>query len=136
MPPKGRLPKRDKSFSGFLVTYENGSKIYEKENYYSKKLNKKCATNWPEIDKSKISSLELLWRGESKVTITRSPSELHKKELSAKDWFFSQRAYFDMTNRKTILISRNIGYVEDDIIHITSIMEKTGEISRSVRAVS
>lgn len=136
MPPKGHLPKRNDSFTGFLITYSNGSKIFEKENYFSKRLNKKCATNWGEVDKSQISSIELLWRGESKARIDKAPSDLHDKELTAKDWFFSQRAYFDMVNRKTILISRNIGYIEDNIIHIISVVEDSGEVIRSIRAAS
>lgn len=136
MPPKGILPRRDKSFTGFVVIYDNGSKIYEKENYFSKILNKKCATNWGEIDKSKISSLELHWRGECKASITKAPSDIHKNELSAKDWFFSHRGYLDMGTRKIRVISRNIGYIEDNILHITSIVEETGEILRSVRAAT
>lgn len=136
MPQKEKLPRRDKSFTGFIVTYDNGAKVYEKENYLSKILNKKCATNWGEIDKSKISSLELYWRGECKVSITKSSSDIHKNELSAKDWFFSHRGYFDMGNRKINVIARNIGYIEDNIMHITSIVEETGEILRSVRAAT
>ena len=134
MPPKGHLPKRDKFFTGFLITYESGSKIYEKENYFSKKLNKKCATNWAEIDKSKISSLELLWNGESKAIIHKKASDVHTKDLGASDWYFSHKAYLNMGDRKVVIISRNIGYIEDNILHITSVQEKTGEISMSVRA--
>lgn len=132
---KGELLKRDKDITGFVVTYEDGTRIVEKENYFSKRLDKKCATNWAEIDKSKIASLQLYWRGELMETIQKSPSETHSNELEAKDWFFSHKGYMDMASRSVKIISRNIGYTENNIIHITSVMEDTGEILRSTRVV-
>lgn len=132
---KGDLLKRDKDITGFVVIYVDGTKIVEKENYFSRKLNKKCATNWAEIDKSKIASLQLYWRGELKETIQKSPSDTHSNELEARDWFFSHKGYMDMASRSVKIISRNIGYIQDNIIHITSVMEETGELLRSIRAV-
>lgn len=132
---KGDLLKRDKDITGFVVIYVDGTKIVEKENYFSRKLNKKCATNWAEIDKSKIASLQLYWRGELKETIQKSPSDTHSNELEAIDWFFSHKGYMDMASRSVKIISRNIGYIQDNIIHITSVMEETGELLRSIRAV-
>lgn len=134
MPLKGVPSQRDKDFTGFVVTYADGTRIFEKENYVSKKLNRSCATNWAEIDKSKIAYLQLYWKGELKETIQKSPDDTHSKELTAKDWFFSHRGYLDMGTRKVIIISRNIGYIEEGIIKITSIFEKNGEKSLSVRA--
>jgi len=133
MPLRGELFGKSDTFTGFVVTYDNGAKIYQKENYFSKKLNKKCATNWSEIDKSKISSIELYWKGESKARIDKAPSNFHKKELTAKDWFFSHRGYLDMGTRKIIVIARNIGFIEDNILHLITVIEHSGEISRSVR---
>lgn len=132
---KGDLLKRDKDITGFVVIYVDGTKIVEKENYFSRKLNKKCATNWAEIDKSKIASLQLYWRGELKETIQKTPSDTHSNELEAIDWFFSHKGYMDMASRSVKIISRNIGYIQDNIIHITSVMEETGELLRSIRAV-
>lgn len=132
---KGDLLKRDKDITGFVVIYADGTKIVEKENYFSRKLNKKCATNWAEIDKSKIASLQLYWRGELKETIQKTPSDTHSNELEAIDWFFSHKGYMDMASRSVKIISRNIGYIQDNIIHITSVMEETGELLRSIRAV-
>lgn len=135
MPLKGQLQKDSDPFTGFLITYDNGSTIFEKLDYFSKKLKKKCATNWAEIDKSKISSMELLWKGCRKAIITKVPSEIHKHELTARDWFFSHKGYLDMGTRKIVIISRNIGYIEDNILYIISVMENSGEVIRSVRAV-
>lgn len=132
---KGELLKRNNNVTGFVVTYEDGTKIIEKENYFSKKLNKKCATNWAEIDKSKIASLQIYWRGELMETIQKSPSDTHTNELEANDWFFSHKGYMDMASRSVKIISRNIGFIENNILHITSIMEDTGEIIRSTRAI-
>lgn len=134
MPLREELQKGNSPFTGFVVTYATGEKVYEKENYFSKKLNKKCATNWAEIDKSRVSSIELLWNGESKVKLNKAPDDIHKRELTAKDWFFSHKGYLDMGTKKIKLLARNIGYIEDSILHITSVAEDTGEIFRSVRA--
>jgi hypothetical protein len=135
MPLKGPLQKDSDTFTGFIVTYHNGSTIFEKLDYFSKKLNKKCATNWAEIDKGKISSIELLWKGDRKAIISKSPSDIHKYELNAGDWFFSHKGYLDMGTRKIVIISRNIGYIEDNILYIISVMENSGEVLRSIRAV-
>jgi hypothetical protein len=136
MSPKGVFQRKDgKDFTGFVVTYDNGNKIYEIEDYFSKKLNKKCATNWAEVDKSKITLLQLYWKGVLKETIHKTPDDIHKNELIAKNWFFSQKGYLDMGTRKIVVIARNIGYIEGDILHITSIIELTGEINRSVRGI-
>jgi hypothetical protein len=136
MPLREELLKRKESFTGFLVTYADGSKVYEKENYFSKRLNKKCATNWSEIDRSKISSLELLWNGANKAIINKVSTSDPEIRLEAKDWFFSHRGYLDMGTRKIKIISRNIGYIKDNILYITSIVEDTGEITRSIRAAT
>jgi hypothetical protein len=136
MPLREELLRHSESFTGFIVKYDNGNKIYEKENYFSKKLNKKCATNWAEIDKSKISSLEIHWRGTCMATIYKVSSDTHSNILEAKDWFFSHRGYLDMGTRKIIIIARNIGYIENNILHITSVVEDTGEILRTVRAAT
>lgn len=133
MPLRGEL-QNTSNFTGFIVTYENGSKIYEKNDYFSKMLNKKCATNWAEIDKSKIASLELHWEGVCKATINKAPSpDTHSNELTAKDWFFSHRGYLDMGVRKVVILSRNIGYVENGILYLISVIQKTGEVTRSMR---
>lgn len=136
MPLRGDLHKHHESFTGFVVIYDNGSKVYEKENYFSKKLNKKCATNWTEIDKSKISTIELHWKGSCKATLSKGPSDTHKKALEAKDWFFSHGGYLDMGTQKVIVISRNIGFIEDNILYITSVEEKTGKVSITTRAAT
>jgi hypothetical protein len=136
MHPKEKFLRDHNNFTGFVVTYNNGKKIYQKENYYSKNLNKRCNTNWAEIEKDKIEILELFWKGESKAKISKAPSEMHEDELSENDWFFSHNGYIDMGTRKIKVISRNIGYKIDKILHIISVIEDSGEIIRKVRAAS
>lgn len=130
------MPRKPKeSFTGFVAHYENGRKLYEKENYFSKKLNKKCATNWAEIDKSRLVKLELFWNGDLKAAVSKKPLKGKPLELSASDWFFSQKGYIDMGTKKMLVIARNIGYIEDGIAHITSVVEQTGIIQKYSRAV-
>lgn len=126
-------PKENKKFTGFIAYYNNGARVYEKENFFSKKLDKKCATNWAEIDKKRLSALELVWNGKSKIKIKKESDSFHE-ELSPKDWFFSQNGYLDMGSRKVIVLARNIGYIKDNLIHITSVIENTGDIRKSIRS--
>jgi hypothetical protein len=116
-----------KNFTGFEVIYKNGKKIYEKNNYYSRKLKKKCATNWREIEKEKIKSLRLYWNGEIKVQIDKENNELHK-EIKSENWYFSHTGYFDTSINKIKIISRNIGYKEDNLLYLFKVMEDTGEV--------
>jgi len=133
---KGDLLSTSKTFTGFVVHNIDGISILEKENYFSKKLNKKCSTNWAEIDKSKVSAVELHWKGECMARIDRSPSDAHKNELTAKDWFFSHHGYLDMSIvGKINIISRNIGFIEGSILHIISVLESNGEVIRSIRGI-
>ena len=121
------------NFTGFVANYSNGAKVYEREDYFSKKLKKNCATNWVEIDKDKLSSLELVWKGVTKVKIDKAPCSVHKDLLRAEDWFFSQNGYMDMGTRKIVVLSRNIGFIEGNHIYITSVFEETGDIRKSIR---
>lgn len=127
----------DKNFTGFVAHYSNGRTVFEKENYFSKKLSKKCATNWAEIDKEKLVRLELMWKGKIKAAISRTPDgDPHRsKEIGSGDWFFSQKGYFDLATHKVVVISRNIGYVDGNIAHITSVVEETGVVQFYTRAI-
>ena len=101
--------------------------------FYSKKLKKKCGTNWAEIDKEKLFSLELVWKGQTKIKIEKPSCSVHKNDLNPEDWFFSQNGYMDMGTRKIIVLARNIGFKEDGHIFITSVFEKSGDIRKSIR---
>jgi len=121
--------KSHKPFTGFIAYYDNGKIIKEHEDFFSKKLNKKCATNWAEIDKNKLIKLELIWQDTPKGYITKSPSEQSFNKtytLNPQDWFFSQKGYFDLNTRQIIVIARNIGYIESGIVNILSAIEQTG----------
>lgn len=117
-------------FTGFVATYDSSRVIYEKENYFSKKLNKQCATNWQEIDKSKLTELNLLWNGEVKASITLDEFDHIKPE----DWYFSHSGYFDMGSNKIVVVSRNIGYRKDGVLNIFSVAEDTGILKIQMRA--
>ena len=126
-------PRENKDFTGFVARYKNGATVYEKEDYFNKKLSKKCATNWGEVDKNKLVSLELLWKGQSKVKIEKASCSIHKNELNPEDWFFSQNGYMNLGNRKIVVLARNIGFIEEGHIYITSVIESSGNIQKSIR---
>lgn len=137
MPPKGK-PNLKTEFTGFIAYYDDGKVIKERENFQSKKLNKKLATNWAEINKNKLIALELVWKNQTKVRIDKIPpkeTQAPYKDIKADEWFFSQKGYVDMGSRDIVVIARNIGYIKDGIINITSVDEKTGIIKMYSRAV-
>jgi hypothetical protein len=105
--------------------------IHEREDFFSDKLSRKCATNWAEIDRDRLSALELSWHGAVKSRIDKIPTSASfnvHKTMAPADWFFSQKGYFDMSTKKVVVIARNIGYRENGTLHIASVFEETGII--------
>lgn len=117
------------NFTGFVAHYNNDILVKEKENYFSKKLNKNCATNWAEIDKTRLVALELLWQGQSKIKIDKKDYPHIKPE----DWFFTHSGMYNMKNRNISVISRNIGFKKDNITQVYSVDEETGILRTSIR---
>jgi len=118
-----------KPFNGFIAYYSDGKIIREREDYFSKVLNKKCSTNWAEIDKNKLIKLELIWQNQVKGYISCNPSAdafNTKYTLSPQDWFFSHNGYFDLGSKNIIVVARNIGYTENGYTNILSVAEQTG----------
>jgi hypothetical protein len=121
--------KEHNAFTGFIAYYKDGRSVQEKENYFSKKLKKICATNWAEIDKEKLVALELLWRGQSIIKINKTDCP----GMTPNDWFFTQSAIFEMKNRKLTILSRNIGYKKGNTTQIYSVEESSGRLISHVR---
>lgn len=122
------MPQKENNFTGF-VAYYNNRKVKEKENYFSKEHNQKKATNWSEINKNKLTALELLWHGKSKIKISKE----EYPKIKPKDWFFSHSAIYDMESQKIRTVARNIGFKKDKIINIFTVEEKSGNLKTSVR---
>jgi hypothetical protein len=122
--------KEHKSFTGFKAYYDNGVSVKEKENYFSKDLNKICATNWIEIDKKKLVALELLWNDQSIIKLDKTDYPT----LTPDCWFFSQSAIFEMKGKKLTILSRNIGYKKiDGTTQVYSVEEATGRLVSHVK---
>jgi len=121
--------KENNKFVGFIAHYDNNKTIVEKENFYSKKLDKKCATNWTEIDKNKLIALELIWQGKSIIKIDKKNYPYIKPE----DWFFTQTGIYNIKDKKIKVLARNIGYKKDKITQVYSVEEETGILRSSVR---
>lgn len=128
--PQNEKSTIEKPYTGFVAHYNSGRIIKEREDFFSKKLNRKCSTNWAEIDRDKLVSLELFWQDILKAHIDKIPIEesFNKIALQPTDWFFSQNGCFNLTSRKITVIARNIGYTENGIQHIISVREDTGII--------
>jgi hypothetical protein len=128
LPEDPEKQKKRSLFTGFVAYYDDGKIVKEREDYFSKALNKKCATNWAEIDKDKLSKLEIVWRDEIKGFLSKAPTadSFNTNPLQPQDWFFSQKGYFDLGPRQIIVVARNIGYVESGIVNILSVIEATG----------
>lgn len=123
------MPQKENKFTGFRAYYNNNIIVKEKENYFSKKLQKNCATNWAEIDKNRLVTLELLWHGQTKIKIDMKEHPHIKPE----DWFFTHSGLYNMKSRSKTIIARNIGFKKNNIIQVYSVEEETGILRSSVR---
>ena len=120
----------NKPFTGFVACYDDGKRIQERENFFSDKLNKQCSTNWAEICREKLSSMELLWNGISKIKIDK----INYPHIKPSDWYFSQTGYMDLISKNIVVVSRNIGYRKDGILNIFYVEENTGIVKSAQRA--
>lgn len=123
------MPPRESKFTGFVAYYGEKKAIREKENYLDKSTNQKKATNWSEIDKNRLTSLELVWNDASKIRIDKKDHP----DIKPEDWFFSQHAFHDMANQELSIVKRNIGYKKDGVLQVYSVDEKTGILNSGLR---
>lgn len=121
--------QKENNFTGFVAYYGDNKIILEKENYVDKKTGQKKATNWSEINKDKLTALELIWHGESKIKIDKK----EQSHIGPDDWFFTQTAFFDMTKQQIVVIGRNIGYKKGGVIQVYTVVEETGILSSSIK---
>jgi hypothetical protein len=119
----------NKDFTGFLAEYDDGKLVREKNHFFSKLLDRQCATNWAEISLKKLVSLELFWKGDSKIKITKD----EHPHIEHSDWFFSHSAVVDASSPTPKIISRNIGYREDGILYVFMVDESTGSLKVQTR---
>lgn len=120
--------RKEVKFTGFIAYYGPKKSVKEKENFINKDGVAK-ATNWYEIDKDKLTALELVWKDEPKITIDKKDYP----HIQPNDWFFTQTAYFDMQKQETVVISRNIGFKKDGYIQVYTVEENTGILKSSMR---
>lgn len=115
--------------TGFIAHYESGSSKKELD-YYVGKDGKLKATNWHEVNLDKLTALELVWRGESKITIRKEDHPGIKQG----DWYFTCSGTVDIKNpdRPTI-IARNIGYRVGNILHLFTVEEASGILRAHTR---
>jgi len=146
MPQKEGLQEQDQSqlqrqchdggsippgFSGFVAIYDDGTRVLERENYHSEKLRKKMATNWLEIDRARLASLELYWRGQMMSSIGKADHP----DISPPDWFFSHTGCLDVSTHSIRVVARNIGYKDGSgLTNIISVNEVDGTMKGYARA--
>lgn len=113
------------TFHGLVVYYEDGTYLLEKNHYFCPRQNKNLATNWSEIPKSNIESLELRWEGSPVIKLEAIDIE------GSYEWLFSHTGCVDMStgSTKPRVLSRNIGYIQDGVKKIYRVDEKTGMLN-------
>ena len=116
-------------FIGFVAYYEGGRRVKEREHFYSKVLKKQCATNWAEVALTQVVSLEIVWKGVSKIKISKADNPHIKPD----DWYFSHSAYMDMASSVPKTLTRNIGYRKGKILYLYAVNEETGDLQVSTR---
>jgi hypothetical protein len=116
--------KEDEKFTGFVAYYDNGNTVKERNNYLCAKTSNVKSTNWSEIDKERLVALELFWNGESKIKIDK----IRYPDLKPSDWYFSHLGSLDMNSHKTIVVSRNIGFIKDELLTVFCVQEQSGVV--------
>ena len=107
---------------GFLVVYEDGSQVSEKNNFWSETLQRVSATNWHEVDQNRISRISLYWKGSLVIS-------LDKKEVRPETWFFSHTGALQVSGgSKVTIVSRNIGFVREGRKYLYKVVEDTGAL--------
>jgi hypothetical protein len=122
--------KEINNFTGFIATYEDGSSVTEKENFFSKKRGKNCKTNWLDVDQSRLFKLELYWKGIPSASIDKNSYP----EITEGDWYFTHTGYMDLHNREIKVLKRNIGFKADGLLTIFSVSESDGVLKVDTRA--
>jgi hypothetical protein len=114
--------------TGFVVTYEDGTQVFERD-YYKDNKGQRKATNWSEIDQTKIDTIELYWMGDSKVSLTR-------KEIDMEEWYFTCSGVADVANPdRPKVIARNIGYKSKGLLYLFTVEESSGTVKTHTRLV-
>jgi len=107
---------------GFLVTYEDGTEVQEKNNFWSERHQKVSATNWLDIDKDRIKTLQLFWKGKVRVSLC-------KEDCSPEKWWFSHTGSLQTSgDSRVVIVSRNIGYIREGRRYIYRVMEESGAL--------
>lgn len=117
------------TFTGLVAHYSEGSTVEEKNYFYSEKLQKRCATNWAELDLDQVVALELYFNGVSKVKVSKTENP----DIGPQDWFFSHTGIADMTGGDPKTIQRNIGYKKDGLLYVSSVDEENGSVKVDIR---
>jgi hypothetical protein len=117
------------NLTGFLAKYKDGTTLEQKTFYFDEALNKECATNWHDVDKSKLSSLELFWKGSYKISVDLADNP----EMLPEDWFFSCTGTADISGSNPKIIARNIGFRKNGVLLVFTVDEETGNLHSSTR---
>jgi hypothetical protein len=115
-------------FTGLVAHYDDGTVVEEKNYFFNERLNKRCATNWSEIDLNKVTTLELYFKGVSKAKISKEDYP----EITPQDWVFYHTGVSDLTGDPTT-ICRNIGYKKDGLVYVSSVDEQSGALKIDVK---
>lgn len=130
--PSGPRKRSDKNYAvsrtkecwhGLIATLDDGTEILEKNNYLHKEKGRVFATNWWEIPKKRIKSLELYHKGKSIV-------KLEKDQVQPEEWFFSHTATLNLGDQggRPTIVSRNIGFIKNGLKHVFRVIEKNGAL--------
>lgn len=121
----------DSLFNGLVAYYFDGTIIEEKNYFFSDKLNKRCATNWAELDMAQLESLELYFNGVSKAKVSKTQNP----DITPEDWFFSHTGIADMSGGDPKTVCRNIGYKNNGLLYKYSVDEETGSVVVDIKKI-
>lgn len=96
--------------------------MQEKNNFWSERHQKVSATNWLDIDKDRIKTLQLFWKGKVRVSLC-------KEDCSPEKWWFSHTGSLQTSgDSRVVIVSRNIGYIREGRRYIYRVLEESGAL--------
>jgi hypothetical protein len=122
-------------FKAYCLIKKEGEKdkeivITEQNNFFDETLKRTCATNWHQVDKENLKTLELWWHDERKAIVEDKPKEF--------EWVFFHTGSMASSDPGPVIISRTVGYKKPskaphagEDIHYFTVDEITGEFTYS-----
>ena len=117
-------------FKAYCLIDDKEVIITEQDNFFDESLQRNCATNWHQVEKTKLKILELWWHDKRKAVVNEKSEEA--------EWVFFHTGSISSADPVPVVVSRTIGYKQPskkshagEDVHYFTVEETTGEFTYS-----